>query len=41
MRSAVGAEDEGHVSDAFAVRHGLRVQCDVNARLVIMVLRFE
>ena len=41
MRGAVGAEDEGHVPNALAVRHSLRVQRDVNTCLVIMVLRFE
>jgi hypothetical protein len=41
VRGAVGAEDKGHVPDAFAVRHGLRVQRDVYACLVIVVLRLE
>jgi hypothetical protein len=41
MRGAVGAEHEGHVPDAFAVRHDLRIQRDVYACLIIVVLRLE
>ena len=38
MEGPIGAEDEGHVADAFAVRHGLRVQRDMDGRRVVMVL---
>jgi hypothetical protein len=41
VRCAVGAEDEGHVPDAFAVWHGLCVQRDVHTGLVIVVLRLK
>jgi hypothetical protein len=35
---SIGAEDEGHVPDTFAMWHGLGVQCDMDGRRVIMVL---
>ena len=40
MRCAVGAEYEGHVSDAFAMWHSLGVQRDVYAGLVVVMLNF-
>jgi hypothetical protein len=41
VRGAVGTKDEGHVPDALAVRHGLRVQRDAYPCLVIVVLRLK
>jgi hypothetical protein len=38
MEGSIGAEDEGHVADALAVRHGLGIQRDVDGRRVIMEL---
>ena len=40
MEGAIGAEDKGHVTDAFAVRNRLRVQRDMNGCRVVMVLSF-
>jgi hypothetical protein len=39
MRGTIGAEDEGHVADAFAMRHCLRVQRDMDNRFIVMVLQ--
>ena len=38
MEGSIGAEDKGHVADAFTVRHGLGIHRNVNGRRVIMEL---
>jgi hypothetical protein len=41
VEGAIGAEDKGHVTDAFAVRNRLGVQRDMDGRRVVMVLSFS
>jgi hypothetical protein len=38
---AIGAEDKGHVTDAFAVWNGLGVDRDVDGCRVVMLLLFS
>lgn len=38
MKIAIRSENKGHVADAFAMRHGLRVQSDMDGRRVIVML---
>ena len=40
VESAIGAEDKGHVTDAFAVRNCLGVQRDMDGCRLVMVLSF-
>jgi hypothetical protein len=40
VEGAIGAEDKGHVTDAFAVRNCLGVQRDMDGCRVVMVLSF-
>jgi hypothetical protein len=40
VEGAIGAEDKGHVTDAFAVRNFLGVQRDMDGCRVVMMLSF-
>jgi hypothetical protein len=40
VEGAIGAEDKGHVTDAFAVGNCLGVQRDMNGCRLVMVLSF-
>lgn len=40
VEDAIGAEDKGHVTNAFAVRNCMGVQRDMNGCRLVMVLSF-
>ena len=41
VQIAICSENKGHVADAFAVRHSLRIKRNMHGRRIVMVLKKE